>query len=120
MNLIAITLKIPDNEAYTALRALQRLGIAVARVQRSELYTEHGVPEGAFNPNKHVMITLSDVAPREGEIWVEERNAPIGGRRYVAWRLLDHENHPLARAALDSAAQKLLCNPAIEKALIAL
>ncbi len=35
MNLIAITLKIPDNEAYTALRALQRLGIDVARVQRS-------------------------------------------------------------------------------------
>ena len=30
-------LKIPDNEAYTALTALQRLGIDVARVERAEI-----------------------------------------------------------------------------------
>ena len=33
---IAITLKIPDNAAYTALTALQRLGIDCAVVERSE------------------------------------------------------------------------------------
>ncbi len=119
MNLVAITLKIPDNEAYTALRALQRLGIDVARVQRSELYREHGIPEGAYNPNKHVMQVLTANGPSAGEIWIEELEGPTDGRRYVAWRLLDATNAPLGRNALEAAAQRLLCNPAIEKALIA-
>ena len=118
MNLVAITLKIPDNEAYTALRALQRLGIDVGRVQRSELYRENDVPEGAYNPNKHIMHALPAPVPSAGEIWIEELDAPSAGRRYVVWRLLDAANTPLGRQALDAAAQRLLCNPAIEKALM--
>ena len=41
---IAITLKIPDNAAYTALTALQKLGFDVARVERSDVYvmTDNG------------------------------------------------------------------------------
>ena len=35
---IAISLKIPDNTAYTALVALRRLGVAVERVERSEIW----------------------------------------------------------------------------------
>ena len=118
MNLVAIALKIPDNEAYTALRALQRLGIDVARVQRSELYRENDVPEGAYNPNKHVMHVLAQAAPSAGEIWIEELDGPSNGRRFVAWRLLDATQSPLGRNALEAAAQRLLCNPAIEKALM--
>ena len=35
---VAIGLKIPDNTAFTAAVALRRLGIAVERVERSEIW----------------------------------------------------------------------------------
>ena len=36
---VAIKLKIPDNEAYTALSALRRLGIDITRVERAEIWS---------------------------------------------------------------------------------
>lgn len=122
----AITLKIPDNAAYTTLTTLQRLGISVARVERSDvLLIEDEGPsvhvlrriecdERIFNPNKHRAIDLGIAQPRPGEIWIGERGA--GKDRFVAWRLFGPSGAPLERALLERAAQSLLCNPAIETA----
>ncbi len=65
------------------------------------------------------MHVLAQATPSAGEIWIEELDGPSDGRRFVAWRLLDTTQSPLGRNALEAAAQRLLCNPAIEKALIA-
>jgi hypothetical protein len=145
---IAIRLKIPDNEAYTALTALRGLDVAVERLERSEIWRveDGGDPatlaarietnESIFNPNKHRLMVLDANEPRPGEAWVYELpatggNDPIarptmGGktipgiskaRRYIGWCLLDGQGAPVARRALESALERLLCNPAIEKAL---
>jgi hypothetical protein len=145
---IAIRLKIPDNEAYTALTALRAIGVPVERLERSEIWRveDAGDPatfaarfetnEAIFNPNKHRLTVLDANQPHPGEAWVYELpvtggNDPIarptvGGktipgvskaRRYVGWRLLDASGAPVARRTLESALERLLCNPAIEKAL---
>lgn len=122
---VSINLKIPDNAAYTALTTLQRLGVHVARVERSEiLVVDFGgdpatlaktieADESIFNPNKHRLTLLDAVAPRPGEVWISEM-----GRlnRYVGWRLIDESGAPLGPDALRMACERLLCNPAIEKA----
>lgn len=139
----AISLKIPDNEAYTALTALKRLGVDVARLERSEIWRVDDTGddesflrrmesnETIFNANKHRLAVLDRAAPRPGEIWIEEIGAHdeirehLGGktiagiiraRRYVGWRLSDVAGNPASRDILESAATRLLCNPAIEKA----
>lgn len=122
---VAISLKIPDNAAYTALTTLQRLGIAVSRVERSEILVVDDDPSGdvlrrierderIFNPNKHRLTDLGMAQPRPGEVWIAERNAPEG--RFVGWRLLDPAGAPVDRATLERAATSLLCNPSIETA----
>jgi len=127
----AVELKIPDNEAYTAMRALARLGIPVARVERADLLViasdesddmlreriEHD--ERLFNPNKHRLERLSDMRPREGEVWVEMLDAPRSAplRRLVSWRLFDQAGKPLGGEELDAACARLLCNSAIERAI---
>jgi phosphoribosylformylglycinamidine (FGAM) synthase PurS component len=122
---VAINLKIPDNTAYTALTTLQRLGVGVARVERSEilvipwdrdvqlLAAEIERDEAIFNPNKHRITMLDEVAPRPGEIWIEETGR---AGRFVGWRLIDAAGKPAARDVLAAAAERLLCNPAIERA----
>ncbi|MDE2480658.1 MAG: hypothetical protein KGN02_00535 [bacterium] len=126
----AITLKIPDNAAYTALTTLQRLGLALARVERSEIWVVEDAGDASdfaarmernetiFNPNKHRLTVIDGVAPRAGEMWIEELGAPRAalGRRYVGWRLLDANGSPASDEMLRDAAERLLCNPAIEKA----
>jgi phosphoribosylformylglycinamidine (FGAM) synthase PurS component len=145
---IAIRLKIPDNEAYTALTALRGLDVAVERLERSEIWRveDSGDPatlaarvetnEAIFNPNKHRLTVLASNAPQPGEAWVYElpvtggddpiARLTMGGktipgisraRRYVGWRLFDGQRAPVARRTLESALERLLCNPAIEKAL---
>ncbi|HEV3154079.1 MAG TPA: hypothetical protein VGZ02_09780 [Candidatus Baltobacteraceae bacterium] len=134
----AIRLKIPDNEAYTALTALRRLGVEVGRLERAEVWilNDSGNAddfgqrvernESLFNPNKHELDVLTEEHPRDGEVWISEIDAHEhqvrvqqvnGGRRYVAWRLFAHGHVPAAEAAVRDAVEKLLCNPAIEKAL---
>ncbi len=144
---IAIGLKIPDNEAHTALTALQRLGVNVARLERAHIWMleDRGDAqdfvarvernEALYNPNKHDMRVLEAAAPRAGELWIEELRSAgaeiddlaiaggkgiaqvAGGRRYVGWRLFDAEGTPAAVQTVRAAAETLLCNPAIEKAI---
>ncbi len=128
---VAIGLKIPDNAAYTALTALQRLSVPVERVERAEIYlfdeadaaelTERiKTDETIFNPNKHRLALLENAAPRPGEVWIEPLDSsachPERSRR-VAWRLWEAPDVPARREVLSAAIERLLCNPAIEKAV---
>jgi phosphoribosylformylglycinamidine (FGAM) synthase PurS component len=141
---VAISLKIPDNEAYTALVALRRLGVDVERLERSEVWrlNDDGDTESfaqrvkanetLFNPNKHRLAVLEAESPRPGEAWIEELGTGddvrerlggkgisgiSGGRRFVGWLLRDAGGAPASRATLQAAVERLLCNPAIEKAI---
>ena len=129
---VAISLKIPDNEAYTALVALQRLGVAAERVERAEIYLlDDGddaetirrrivSDETIFNPNKHRVSMLDEAAPRDGEIWIQTLSHAARAMTSVAisWRLFDGDGVPVERAVLETAAERLLCNPAIERAVM--
>ena len=135
---VAIKLKIPDNEAYTALTALRRQGIDVARLERAEIWQlEDGGNaadfelrvernETLFNQNKHELHVLDSERPREGEAWIEQLDAEdvplrIAGvtraRRYVGWRLFTQGHTPAGEQIVRSAVDQLLCNPAIERAI---
>ncbi len=127
---IAIRLKISDNEANTALSALRRLGIPVERVERAIilLYPEArndaaahvASDETLFNPNKHVLEQLDGDTPRAGETWIQDLGAhdERSFRRYVGWRLYDADGLPVRRDVVVSAAERLLCNPAIERSIV--
>jgi len=122
---VAINLKIPDNAAYTALVTLRRLGIDVARVERSEIVRFADAPdavvlaaeverdESLYNPNKHRVTVLDADVPRPGEVWIVQDDAD----RPVGWRLYRAPGIPVERAVLAQAAERLLCNPAIERAI---
>ena len=131
---IAITLKIPDNAAYTALTALQKLGFDVARVERSEIYVlkDNGDDtdflervagnETIFNLNKHRITDLGIDQPRPGEVWVSENGTKHvvrgfgSAQRYIGWRLATQSGAPVEPEVIRSAAERLLCNPAVETA----
>jgi hypothetical protein len=127
---VAIGLKIPDNTAFTAAVALRRLGIGVERVERSEIwfFEDEGsaliervkADETTFNPNKHCVTVLDEAAPRSGEVWIEPLEAcPERSRRAAAtaWRLFGPNEATLDRESLGAAVERLLCNPAIERAV---
>jgi len=128
---VAIGFKIPDNAAFTALVALRRLGVKVERVERNEirLFPENDGPaalttrikadETIFNPNLHRLTLLESAAPRSGEVWILPLERGGRGPAAVAWRLLDANDEPATRAVLAAAAERLLCNPAIERAVLA-
>jgi hypothetical protein len=123
---LAIGLKIPDNTAYTAAVALRRLGVGVERVERCEIrfFDDHSdlaalvdrveADETIFNPNKHRVTLLDEARPRSGEVWIERLGL---GPDAVGWRLFDARGRPLGSAELHAAAELLLCNPAIERAI---
>ncbi|HVN68802.1 MAG TPA: hypothetical protein VMU38_03985 [Candidatus Binatia bacterium] len=131
----AIALKIPDNAAFTALVALRRLGVDVARIERSEIWEfENGEPverltariesdESIFNPNLHRLSALDRAAPRPGEAWIEPRarasDAAADDKqlRAIAWRLFDKSGKPATNEVVLRAVERLLCNPAIERAV---
>jgi hypothetical protein len=133
MRAVAIALKIPDNTAYTALVTLRRLCVDVDRIERSEIHIyESGdvealtarvkADETIFNPNKHRLTVLDECAPRDGEVWIApldrpERNREAGASTSVSWRLFDAKGAPVARRVLDAAIERLLCNPAIDRAV---
>jgi hypothetical protein len=126
---IAISLKIPDNTAYTALVALRRLGVVAEAVDRSDIYIfDDGgdvaslvarvkSDERIFNPNKHRLTVLDTDGPRTGETWIARTNEGAQRDRFVAWRLFDAQGEPVTQAVLAAAADRLLCNPSIERAL---
>lgn len=110
---VAVRLKIPDNEAATALATLRRLGVALAGLERAEIVWLAPGQEAEFNPNKHAVTELESAHPREGETWIEETGRP---GRAIAWRLFGNDGRPVAHDVVEFAANLLLCNPAIEKA----
>jgi phosphoribosylformylglycinamidine (FGAM) synthase PurS component len=132
---VSIALKIPDNTAYTALVTLRRLCVDVERIERSEILICEAddaaalrarvmADETLFNPNKHRVTVLDECAPRSGEVWIvplchPERSA-VGAESKeggVSWRLFDAKGAPVERAILDAAIERLLCNPAIDRAV---
>ena len=135
---IAVRLKIPDNEARTTLAALQRLGVAVRALERAvvcrlqdagkadDLRERFERDESLFNPNKHEITVLRDPRPRAGELWIETIDAPPAGlridgvesgTRFTAWRLFEAAGEPAGAQTLAAAADALLCNLAIERAI---
>lgn len=143
----SVELKIPDNTAFTAYDALQRMGLhEVADVNRSEVWIvdADALPQeilGAltrteivFNPNKHALRSLQSDRPGAGELWVAtptrshererrllERSGLDGIRSVesrVRWLLLDADGKPCRRETLERA-RDLLANPAYQDALIA-
>lgn len=113
---VSIALKIPDNEALTALGALRRMGVPVDALERADVYRADGaLDEGRFNPNKHVARDVDGDGPRAGEVWIEEL-AGDGGHR-VAWRLFEG-GRPCGRDVVVNAATALLCNAAVERAIL--
>ena len=138
----AVSLTIPDNEAFTAYETLGRLGIPVARVARADIW-QFEVDESArdlagaiasietiHNPNKHRLAERESDRPAPGEIWIaprDERPASlVAGRaipgvrailRRTAWRLLDDAGRDVAPAQLDLAVETFLCNPAFQVAI---
>jgi len=138
-----VTLTIPDNEAFTALTALARMGIAATAAVRSDVWiatveSAHvaaldaaiGTIETVYNPNKHHLEVRPDALPRAGEVWItahaETPAITIAGRtvdgvrgivRRTAWRLLDEHGNDVPASVLDQATDTFLCNPAFQKAI---
>ncbi|MDQ6943189.1 MAG: hypothetical protein M3169_11845 [Candidatus Eremiobacteraeota bacterium] len=138
----AVSLTIPDNEAFTALETLGRLGVPVARVVRADIWLFDADDsagdlawaiasnETIHNPNKHRLAERESDRPASGEVWIASRDeAPtrlVAGRsipgvrairRRTAWRLLDDSGRDVAPAALDRAVETFLCNPAFQVAI---
>lgn len=138
----AVTLTIPDNEAFTAFETLARLGIPVARIARADIWLFDADEsagdltgtlasiETIHNPNKHRLAARESDRPLPGEVWVAPRDeAPatlVGGcaipgvrgiRRRTSWRLLDGEGHDIAPREFDRAIETFLCNPAFQVAI---
>jgi len=124
---VEIGLKIPDNTAYTAMVALRRLGVEVARVERGELraFDDGGdvaallerveADETIFNPNIHRVTMRESGAPDAGEVWIESLDGTVPT---VAWRLFDGRDRAVDGVALQTAVDRLLCNPSIDRAII--
>ena len=141
LHTIAIKLKIPDNTAYSALTALRRLGVDVAHVERADIWQFEDAAaseevaarvqrnESLFNPNKHALEILASPKPRSGETWIcqDEQNchpeeskdpeASKGPNHFVSYRLFTENHAPASQATVEEAIEKLLCNPAIERAI---
>jgi hypothetical protein len=138
-----ITLTIPDNEAFTALTTLARIGLPVEGAVRSDVWIATveaghapalddtiGTIETIYNPNKHRLEIRSDTMPRPGEVWItahdETPAITVAGRtvaglrgivRRTAWRLLDERGADVPAGILDRATESFLCNPAFQKAI---
>ena len=120
---VAIRLKIPDNAAYTTLTTLRRLGVDVTLVERSDIVRVEAPSaeaaaqivrgdEAIFNPNKHRLTVVEGNRPRAGEAWIEQDS------RIVAWRLYAARNQPVPYETLHAACDRLLCNSAVETAVL--
>ena len=139
----AVSLTIPDNEAFTAFETLGRLGVPVARVVRADIWVLDvddaaaddltatiASIETIHNPNKHRLVERESAEPAPGEVWIAPRDeAPmtlvagraIAGvraiRRRTAWRLLDQSGHDIPPAVRERAVETFLCNPAFQVAI---
>src|SRR5271166_1438314 len=142
----AVSLAIPDNEAYTALVTLRGLGVPCAGIERADIHV-FGVESAAadelirlvptiatiYNPNKHRLTVLDQPRPSRGEVWITEGDLPqpraaivVGGVRLpgvqtmwhaTAWRLSGADGKDVAPEVLGRAVETLLCNPAFQRAI---
>lgn len=142
-----IRLSIPDNEAFTALATLQRLGVQCADITRADVHVfgvdEDVAPDELFdvlktvatiyNPNKHRLRALSVPRPISGEVWITANQMPAERERVVlggvalpgartawratSWRLFDAGGKDVPSESLDQAVETLLCNPAFQRAI---
>jgi len=138
LHTIAIKLKISDNTAYSALTALRHLGVDVAKVERADIWQFVGPAssdevaasvqrnESLFNPNKHTLEVLESPRPRTGETWVSliprvgvvhQGSSKGAAIHYIGWRLFTENGAPAGPSVVKDAIEKLLCNPAIERAV---
>lgn len=127
---VEVSLKIPDNTAFTALVALRRLDVGVARIERGTIYAfdDEGdvdaliarieADETIFNPNLHQLKVRQTEAPARGEAWIEPLDS-LYHPQITAWRLYDDSGNPVNARVVAAAVERLLCNPAIEKAVTA-
>jgi hypothetical protein len=144
---IEIELTIPDNEAYTAMTTLQRLGADISDLQRVDVWrfeAEDGYEtalidrmrtlETIYNPNKHKMRVRESDMREPGEVWIDdlghgaiERPVVISGHelpgvmravRYTGWRLFVNKGHPAPMEMVQRAVATLLCHPAFQRAII--
>ncbi len=139
----AVALTIPDNEAFTALETLRRLGFALGGVRRADIWSIEvdaaasetlaetiAAIETSFNPNKHEIAERPGARPQAGEVWIapfEEvavRSVGRGSipgvhavRRRVAWQLIDEAGRIVDPPVLERAVETFLCNPAFQKAI---
>ena len=138
----AVTLTIPDNEAFTAFETLDGLGIPVARVARADIWqfdvdetagdlgATIGSIETIHNPNKHRLVERPSNEPQSGEVWIaprdESETTAVPGRavrgvrsvrRRTSWRLQDESGRDVPREQLDRAVETFLCNPAFQVAI---
>jgi hypothetical protein len=142
----AVRPAIPDNEAYTALVTLQRLGVQCANVARASIHIFGVEDDGAdelvslvpriatiYNPNKHRLEPLREPRPAKGEVWITSSALPEPRERVVvggvflpgvrtawqatAWRLLDAAGNDVPAEVLERAVETLLCNPAFQRAI---
>jgi phosphoribosylformylglycinamidine (FGAM) synthase PurS component len=118
----AIRLRVPDNTAYSALVALCRLGVEVARVERAIVVRAGEGDDAAvldrvrrdeslFNPNLHEVEIRRSLQPQSGELLILEDD-----NSRVSWRLFDRDGKAVSTPMLERARDVLLCNPAIEEA----
>ena len=92
-----IRLAIPDNEAYTALETLKRLGVPCGDIARADVHVfgvDEEVDEGelervlrtvatVYNPNKHRLRALPQPRPQPGEVWITSSDLPPARRDRV-------------------------------------
>jgi hypothetical protein len=142
---IEIRLIISDNEAYTALVTLRRLGIDLGDLRRADVWrfeTEDAYDptllervrtlETIYNPNKHALCLRDGDCPEPGEVWIDEPahgvlEAPVRisgqelagvarAKHSTAWRLLLADGEPAPAETVDRAVRILLCNSAFQRA----
>jgi phosphoribosylformylglycinamidine (FGAM) synthase PurS component len=139
----AVALTIPDNEAFTALETLRRLGFALGDVRRADIWSFEvdasasaalaetiATIETVFNPNKHELAERPGARPLAAEVWIAPSDDVAAGsvgrgaipgvhgvRRRVAWQLLDETGSIVDPPVLDRAVETFLCNPAFQKAI---
>lgn len=135
-----VRLTIADNEAYTALTTLARMGLPIDGIERGDVWVASAknepwsaldalIPrlETIFNPNKHRLEVRADAEPRPGEVWVTARDesaattvAAEGSAvplvRWTSWRLLDEHGRAVDPVIRDRAVASFLCNPAFQHA----
>jgi hypothetical protein len=88
-----------------------------AAVSKDALENRIKRDESLFNPNIHTLEILDRDTPRDGELWIEPLGATTSA--CVGWRLFNQDGTPADRVTLQAAAERLLCNPAFQRARFA-